>query len=583
MKRIKDGRLRSSILLEILAAHGIILAIAVGVSFILQARLAGAALEGQSRELATGKLGLLVEGYRERERELDVALRAIGERLSAGGLTRPGRRNELIAELGRTATSLQMDVLQVVGSGIDPQAATARTIEASQMPIVERTGKSALVRTNGGPLVQAMATPIGTTGVILVGGYDFSDAFAFQMRQKIAGAGQILLVAEGEVVGSTLARMPQGIPGKPKDRETLPTSLTSAPFGNSKALVAYVSIGDSPVPTTSGALGVVLDDPVAALNQALARGRLSSSVFLAVVALGLGWFLFRRIIRPLVGLSATARQIAGGDLNASFTAPRHDEIGRLAQSLERMTSEMQAKTSNLQEASKRLVGAQEQERRRMARDLHDGMQQQLVALAVKLRQASSSPEGETIESLSRLADDAEDAAFALQELGRGISPTVLADQGLHAALRGAASRLPIPVVLNVDKELEEARFSPDIEATIYYVALEAMNNAQKHAAEATLVLELAREGSNLVLKASDDGPGFNIMSARESGGAGLQNMQDRISAEGGSIELASQVGDGTQIVCRIPIPESKSHSTGGGALLEVDENGSHPPVEVGLL
>lgn len=577
--------MRSSILLEILGTLGVVLIISIGISVVLQARLTGAALEGQSQEIAAGRLSLLTEAYEERERALDIQLRSIGERLDAGGLTRTDRRNELIAELARTATSLEMDVLQVVGTGEEILTGTNRTIDPAQMLIVEgteRLGKSTLMSTLrgpgvSGPSIQALAVPIGTTGHVLVGGYDFSDAFAFVIRQKIVGSGQIILVAEGKVVGSTLSQPPDGIPGEIEGSDDLPAQPTAVPFGDDMALVAYVAIGDSSMPTTSGALGVVLGDPVAALNRALARGRLSSSLFLAVVALGLGWFLFRRIIRPLVGLSATAGRIAGGDLEAGFTAPRRDEIGRLAESLQQMTGQMQAKTRNLQEASKRLVGAQEQERRRVARDLHDGMQQQLVALAVKLRRASSAG-GASVVPLGSLADDAEDAAFALQELGRGISPTVLADQGLHAALRAVAGRLPMHVSLNVEQELQDARFTPDIEATVYYVALEAINNAQKHAADAALVIRIGRQDSDLILTISDDGPGFEITGARRTGGAGLQNMQDRISAQGGTIELAAGAGKGTRITCRIPIPADPNGSAGGGALFQIDQDSGNPAV-----
>lgn len=548
-------QLQSSILLEILAALGLILIISVGVSSFLQARLTRAALEGQSRKQADGQLSLLIEGYGEREKSLATILRSVGERLDAGGLTRPERRNALIEDLSRTYTGLSMNVLQTIGPNQEVVSGSGQTIELSEMPVVQRTrstGKSALVRTVGGKEVQALAIAIGTTGHVLVGGFDFAGGFAYQMRQRIGGEAQIILVADGQVVANTLAESPEGIPGKSAGSNTLPSIPTLATFGDRKALVAYVSIGDA-VPTTDGALGVVLGDPTAALNQALARGRLSSSVFLAVVALGLGWFLFRRIIRPLVGLSSTAGRIAGGDLGADFTAPRHDEIGQLAISLQLMTSELQAKSRNLQEASRRLIGAQEHERRRVARDLHDGMQQQLVALAVKLRRACTSAEAVSSEALGHLADDAEDAAFALQELGRGISPTVLADQGLHAALRAAAGRLPMHVTLTVQDELEDARFSADIEGTVYYVALEAMNNAQKHAAEATLAIELVMEKMNLVLKINDDGPGFDLEQAMNSDGAGLQNMQDRVNAEGGTVVLTSCPGSGTSMVCQIPV------------------------------
>jgi signal transduction histidine kinase len=574
---------RPSILVEILAALGVVLIVSTVLSSIFEARLVNAALRRQSRELAASRLAILAAEYRDRERLLDITLRTIAERVDAENLTLPTRRHQLIAELGRTGNSLQMDLLQMVGPDETQVSATARELERSELERVreiEASGESGPVRMQDGRSVQALAVPIGVTGYLVVGGYEFSDAFAYQMREKIGDEGQLILVANGRVVGSTLPRAPQTIPGKPENSDALPSAPMPLPGGDDQR-VAYVSIGASDRPTTEAALGVILPDPVASLNSSITSVRISSGLFLTVVALVLGWVLFRRVTRPLVGLSKTAGRIAEGEFDADFTAPRKDEIGKLAESLQLMTGELQAKTRRLQEASKRLVGAQEQERRRVARDLHDGMQQQLVALAIKLRHAASGKETLASGSLSSLADDAEDAAFALQELGRGISPTVLADQGLHAALRGAAGRLPMKVVLEVEPGLEDARFGPDIEGTLYYVALEAMANAQKHAPESVLTIALSLGVRELMLKIADNGPGFDIASAQAGQGAGLQNMQDRINAQGGKIMILSRIGAGTTIVCSIPLPERASAD--GGALPEVDEDSGHPPVEVGLL
>jgi signal transduction histidine kinase len=574
---------RSSILLEILGVLGLVLVVSTSLTAILEARLIGAALRRQSTELAAGSLAIVAAEYRDRERQLDIQLRALAERLDSENLTHPARRHQLIAELGRSGNSLQMHLLHMVGPDGAQLSATRNELERSELELVrqiEVSGASGLLKMDDGTSMQALAVPIGVTGYVLVGGYEFADGFAFQMRKKIGDQGQLILVANGEVVGSTLPNEPETIPGKPADGDALPS--TPVPLArDDDQRVAYVSIATSDRPTTEAALGVILADPVAALNSSIGSVRIYSALFLTMVALVLGWVLFRRVTSPLVGLSETAGRIAEGELDTGFTAPRKDEIGKLAESLQRMTGELQAKTRRLQEASKRLVGAQEQERRRLARDLHDGMQQQLVALAIKLRQAASANEAVTSVSLRSMADDVEDVNFALQELGRGISPNVLADQGLNAALRAAAGRLPMKVVLEVEPGLEDARFSPDIEGTLYYVTLEAMANAQKHAPEAVLTIALSMSEGQLVLKVSDDGPGFDMSTAQAGPGAGLQNMQDRINAQGGKILLLSKIGTGTTIVCRIPLPSP--HSADRGALPEVDENRGHAPVEVGLL
>ncbi len=583
MKPRRRFSFRSSILLEILAALGVVLIVSTVLTSILEARLVNAALRRQSRELAAGRLAIVSAEYRDRGRLLNINLRTLAERLDADNLTHPARRHQLIVDLGRSAHSLEMDLLQMVGPDDMQVTGTTEPLEPSELERVreiEASGQSGLVRTGEGRSIQALAVPIGVTGYLLVGGYEFSDVLAYQMRKQIGDEGQLILVANGRVVASTLPNPPAAIPGKPANSEVLPSSPVALPNGEDQR-VAYVSIGPSARPTTEAALGVIFADPVASLNASIGSVRILSGLFLTIVALALGWVLFRRVTHPLVGLSQTAGRIAEGEFDAGFTAPRKDEIGKLAESLQRMTGELQAKTRRLQQASKRLVGAQEEERRRVARDLHDGMQQHLVALAIKLRHAAAAKEGVTTSSLSSMADDAEEAAFALQELGRGISPTVLADQGLRAALRAAAGRLPLQVVLEVEPDLEEARFSPDVEGTLYYVALEAMANAQKHAPEAVLTISLSLTRQELILKISDDGPGFDLSTAHTGPGAGLQNMQDRINAQGGKILILSRIGAGTSIVCRVPLPQPDSGD--GGALPEVDQDSGHSPVEVGLL
>src|SRR5262249_50323176 len=139
----------------------------------------------------------------------------------------------------------------------------------------------------------------------------------------------------------------------------------------------------------------------------------------------------------------------------------------------------------------RLVTAQDDERRKIERDLHDGAQHQLVALAAELRRAST--EGTTAAELSRLASYAEDSMFALQDLARGIFPSVLIDQGLVAAMRTHAARLPISVSVVVQPSIVGERFPADVETALYFVALEGLANVQKHAPRARVTLTLRRE------------------------------------------------------------------------------------------
>ena len=227
---------------------------------------------------------------------------------------------------------------------------------------------------------------------------------------------------------------------------------------------------------------------------------------------------------------------------------------RLEAQLRERLAEIEAQADELQRSRRRLVAAQDDERRRIERNLHDGVQQQLLTLAVRLRQAAA---GDPV--LGDLADEAEQAVFSLQELARGIYPSVLADQGLAAALRTQAARMPLTVHVDVDSRLARRRFDPEHEAALYYVALEALTNAQKHATHASVAVFLRADGDSVALEIVDDGPGF---AGRPSSGSGLQNMADRIAAAGGKLTLDSDPRRGTRVAAVVPagrpVPQTAS-------------------------
>lgn len=214
--------------------------------------------------------------------------------------------------------------------------------------------------------------------------------------------------------------------------------------------------------------------------------------------------------------------------------------------LRQRLTQIEQQAAELHRSRKRLVTAQDQERRRIERDLHDGAQQQLVALAARLRRAAHGTHGTPTDELTELADEAEDAVFTLQELARGIYPSLLADRGLHAALQAHAARVPVHVRIEVGPALHGHRLSPELEAVFYYVALEGMTNSVKHApgAEITVLLRSDERTRVVVLEVHDDGPGFDVGS---TSGSGLQNMADRVEAVDGSFSVDSAPGAGTWI------------------------------------
>jgi signal transduction histidine kinase len=226
---------------------------------------------------------------------------------------------------------------------------------------------------------------------------------------------------------------------------------------------------------------------------------------------------------------------------------------RLEAQLRERVAHIEEQAEELRRSRQRLVGVQDEQRRRIERDLHDGVQQQLVSLAARLRRASIASPADAHRLLERVAGEAEEAVFALQELARGIFPSVLADQGLATALRTQAARMPIAIHVEAEPNLAGRRFERELEAALYYVALEALANIQKHApgAATTVSLRSAETGRGVVLEVHDDGPGFERRA--QSPGTGLQNMHDRVAAVGGELAIDSRVGAGTWVRAEAPI------------------------------
>jgi signal transduction histidine kinase len=204
----------------------------------------------------------------------------------------------------------------------------------------------------------------------------------------------------------------------------------------------------------------------------------------------------------------------------------------------------------LQESRRRIVTAQDERARKLERDLHDGAQQQLVALSVKLglaEQLASRDAGRTSALLAELKSDATDALENVRDLARGIYPPVLADHGLAAALEAQARKAPVPVRLDANAS---GRYPSEIEAAVYFCCLEALQNVAKYASANEAIIRLGRSNGDLTFEVVDDGRGFDPANA---GGSGLTNMHDRVEAVGGALVVSSTPGSGTTIRGRIPV------------------------------
>ena len=217
----------------------------------------------------------------------------------------------------------------------------------------------------------------------------------------------------------------------------------------------------------------------------------------------------------------------------------------------RLTEELRARLDELQASRVRIVAAQDQERRRLERNLHDGAQQQLVALAVKQRLAEGMVRRDPEKAASMLAELQQDTSEALEnlrDLARGIYPPLLADKGLTSALEAQARKSP---VLSEVQAMGVARYPQEAEAAVYFCCLEALQNVAKYADASRVAITLSGGNGELAFSVADDGRGFDA--ATTPLGAGLQNMADRLAALGGSIEVRSRPGEGTTVTGRLPV------------------------------
>ena len=207
---------------------------------------------------------------------------------------------------------------------------------------------------------------------------------------------------------------------------------------------------------------------------------------------------------------------------------------------------------DLRESRRRLVAAQDLERRKLERNIHDGAQQQLVALAVKLRLAQSLivRDPDRAEALlTELLSESNRALDDLRDLARGIYPPLLADKGLAAALEAQAARSPVPTTVASDGV---GRYPQEIEAAAYFSCLEAMQNIAKYADARAVSITLATSDGRLVFRIADDGVGFDP--AATGYGTGLLGIADRLAVLDGSLLVDSSPGQGTRIIGSLPVP-----------------------------
>jgi signal transduction histidine kinase len=278
------------------------------------------------------------------------------------------------------------------------------------------------------------------------------------------------------------------------------------------------------------------------------------------------FFLWRRDELPtisfVIGTTLPAVALTTGVIMAALidrlgreSYRRHRIIAAQREELADLNGTLEARVAaqlvEIQQSRQRIVAAQDTERRRLERDLHDGAQQQVVALKLRLALAASIAEEQAPElaaSLVELGQEAGEAVQALRNLAHGIYPPLLASDGLIPALRQQANRLPLDIDVRPDGL---PRVGSDVEAAVYFCCLEALQNVAKHANAKHVSVVLAIADDVLHFRVEDDGDGFDP--SLSGPGHGLTNLSDRVAALGGTLEIESSPGAGTTVIGRVPV------------------------------
>jgi signal transduction histidine kinase len=250
----------------------------------------------------------------------------------------------------------------------------------------------------------------------------------------------------------------------------------------------------------------------------------------------------RRLLANLAGQAAAAAR------NLHLTAELSDRLGLIRQQAAELTA-----------SRARVAQTQDAERQRIQRDLHDGVQQDLVALTAKLalaRERLRRGDPRADEALAELQRDMSELIGQLRDFAHAIHPPVLADQGLLEAIEAQAARLPFEVVIEADPALRGVRYPQPVETATWYVVAEALTNAVKHARARRVIVALAQPNGQLAVEVRDDGCGFDQATV---GGLGLASLADRIAIVNGTLHIDSTPGQGTTLRAKVPLS-----AAGGG-------------------
>jgi signal transduction histidine kinase len=360
------------------------------------------------------------------------------------------------------------------------------------------------------------------------------------------------------------------------DRGRVVTGTGSASLAGSDDMIAAGALNIAPWQivlrqTRDEALGPIL----------VQRSRiLVLAPLLVVLALLFSWGATHSVTEPLKALNVAARRIADGNLEAAVPPQADDEVGKLGRSLEVMRvalktsldeltashdvleQRVQARTQELRQLLSKIVSVQEDERRRIARELHDETCQTLAALGMKLDAALSAPTPESVHA--RLTEARAFAGRTLADIHAliyDLRPSVLDDLGLFPAIRWLAEHSLTPANIAYRCEVASAshKLSAERETTLFRAIQEAIRNVARHSEATQVLIQVEEREHDLLVEIEDDGHGFDLASVAVPGpsgrGLGLLGMRERLSMVGGAVEVISSADAGTRVVLRVPFEE----------------------------
>ena len=259
------------------------------------------------------------------------------------------------------------------------------------------------------------------------------------------------------------------------------------------------------------------------------------------------------IAAVITGLLISLAAPAAVAVMAGLTAAVGVHNLHLDAELSRRIEEIRDQAAELAASRDRVVAGQDAERRRIQRVLHDGVQQEIVALSARaglVREQLLRGDPAAADRLAGMQRDLATTLRDVREIAYAIHPPVLADRGLLEAIEAQSSRLALPMAVRADPALRGVRFGEQIEATAWYVLAEALSNVVKHAGASEVQVSLSQQDGRLGLVIRDDGRGFELDRPR---GLGLTSLADRLDTVGGSLSINSGAGLGTSVFVHIPV------------------------------